>query len=95
MLPGDFATLANLFFGAGNPLALLFDSSSCNGDNSEESQDMHANNFAFDNLINPLEGLRLPRSCMTYAHNGDMLPVHHEILRRIAIISRLQHILFD
>ena len=73
MLPGDFPTLANLIFGAGNPLALLFDSSSYSNDNSEESQDTHAHNFAYDNFINPLEGLRLPRSCMTYAHDGDML----------------------
>ena len=43
-------------------------------DKSEELQDIHADNFAFDNLINPLEGLRLPRSCMTtYAHDGEML----------------------
>jgi hypothetical protein len=73
MLPGDFPTLANLIFGAGNPLALLFDSSSCSSDSSEESQDTHADNFTYDNFINPLEGLRLPRSCMTYVHDGDML----------------------
>ena len=73
MLPGDFATLANLVFGAGNPLALLVDSSSCSSDNWEESQDVDADNFAFDNFINPLEGLLLPRTCMTYAHDSDML----------------------
>ena len=73
MLPGDFPTLANLIFGAGNPLALLFDSSSYSSDSSEESQDPHADNFAHDNFINSLEGLRLSRSCMTYVHDGDML----------------------
>ena len=73
MHPGDFPTLANLIFGAGNPLALLFDSSSYSSDSSEESQDIHADNFDYDNFINPLEGLRLPRSCMTYVHDGDML----------------------
>ena len=73
MLPSDFPTLANLFFGAGNPLALLLDSSSYSSDSSEESQDIHAHNFAYDNFVNPLEGLRLPRSCMTYVHDGDML----------------------
>ena len=73
MLPGDFPTLANLIFGAGNPLALLFDSSSYSSDSSKESQDTHADNFDYDNFINPLEGLRLQRSCMTYVHDGDML----------------------
>ena len=73
MLLGDFPTPANLFFGAGNPLALLFDSSSYSSDSSEDSQDTHADYFDYDNFINPLEGLRLPRSCMTYVHDGDML----------------------
>ena len=73
MLPGDFPTLANLIFGAGNPLALLIDDSSSSSDNAEEPQDIHADNFAFDYFINPLEGLRLPRTRMTYAHDGDML----------------------
>ena len=73
MLPGDFPTLANLFFDAGNPLALLFDNSSYSSDSSEESQDIHADNFNYDNFINPLEGLRLSRSRMTYVHDGDLL----------------------
>ena len=53
MLPGDFPTLANLIFGASNPLALLFDSSSSRSDNTEESQDIDADDSAFDNFINP------------------------------------------
>ena len=53
MLPGDFPTLANLIFVAGNPLALLIDDSSSSSDNAEEPQDIHADNFAFDNFINP------------------------------------------
>ena len=58
----------SLIFGAVNPLALLFDSSSCSSDSSKESQDIHADNF-----IDPMEGFRLPRRCMTCAHDGDML----------------------
>ena len=73
MFPGDFPTLANLIFGAGNPLALLFDDSSSSGDSSDDSQDIDDDNEAFDPMVNPLEGERLPRSCMTYAHDGDML----------------------
>ena len=65
MLPGDFSTLANVIFGAGNPLELLFDSSRYSSDNSEESQDIDATDLAFDNIIHPLEGVRLPRSCIT------------------------------
>ena len=53
MLPGYFATLANLFCGASNPLALLLDSSSSRSDNSEESQDIDADASAFDKFINP------------------------------------------
>ena len=73
VLPGDFPTLENLFFGAGNSLALLLDSSSYSSDSSEESQDTHADNVDYDKFIYPLEGLRLPRSCMTYVNDGDML----------------------
>ena len=53
MLPGEFPTLANLFCGASNPLALLFDSYSSRSDNSEESHDTDADDSAFDNFINP------------------------------------------
>ena len=73
VLPGDFPTLANLIFGAGNPLALLFDDSSSSSDSADDSQDIDDDNEAFDHFVDPLEGMRLPRSCMTYAHDGDML----------------------
>ena len=72
MLPDNLPTLTNHFFGAGNPLAILFDDSSSGSDTSKDSQDMH-DDLNFDNFVNPLEGLRLPRSCMTSAHDGDML----------------------
>ena len=73
MLPDDFPTVANLFFGAGNPLALLLDDSSSSSDSADDSQDTNDDNEAFDIFVGPLEGMRLPRSCMTYAHDGDML----------------------
>ena len=53
MFPGDVPTLSNVIFGASNPLALLFDSSSSRSDDSEESQDINADDSAFDNFINP------------------------------------------
>ena len=72
MLPGDFPTLANLFFGAGNPLALLFDSSSSSSDTSESSQYIDVDDDEFYNIRNPLEGFRLPRSCVAYPYDGDL-----------------------
>ena len=74
MLPGDFPTLANLIFGARNPLALLFDSSSSSSssDSSESSQDIDDDDDEFYNIFNPLEGFRLPRSCVTYPYDGDL-----------------------
>ena len=73
MLPSDFPTRANLFFGAGNPLALLFDDFSSSSDISDDSQDIDDYNEAFDRYVDLLESMRLPRSWMTYAHDGDML----------------------
>ena len=99
MLPGDFPTLVNLIFGAGNPLALLFDSSSYSSDSSDESQDTHDthdthdDNFTYDNFINPLEGLRLPRSCTTYAHGGDMLVINASTSRDTAKNCKLYSII--
>ena len=66
-------TLANLIFGAGNPLALLFNDSSSSSDNSEDWIDINEDKDAYDIFANPLEGMRLPRTRMTYCHDGDML----------------------
>ena len=66
-------TLANLIFRAGNPLALLSDGSRSSSDVPEDSQDIDVDGVTFDNFVDPLEGLRFPRSCMAYAHDGDML----------------------
>ena len=73
MLPGDFPSLANLIFGAGNPLAALDLESSSDSDSSEDSDDVDDNFDAFVDIVNPLEGFRLPRIGMTYAHDADML----------------------
>ena len=66
MLPDDFLILANLTFGARNPLALVFDDSSCSSDSSNDSQDIDDDNEAFAHFVDPLEGMRLPRSWMPY-----------------------------
>ena len=66
MLPGNFSTRTNVCFGSGNPLALLFHDSRSTSDSSEDSLDVDDDNNAFDNIVNVLEGLRLPQSCMTY-----------------------------
>ena len=73
MLPGNFPNLANLIFGAGNPLALFPLDSSSESDSSEDMDDTEDDFDAFVDIVNPLEGLRLPRSCVTYHHDGDML----------------------
>ena len=66
-------TLANLIFGTGNSLALVFDKSSLRSGNSENWRDLNEDNDAYDILTNPLEGMRMPRSRMTYNDDGDML----------------------
>ena len=73
MLPGNYQTLADLIVGAGNLLAFLSHDVSSSGDSSEDSLDIDDDDDAFDNNVNPVEGLRLPWSCMTYTHDGDML----------------------
>ena len=73
MFPGNFLSPASLFFGAGNPLAVLHLDSSSNSDSSEDFDDRDDNYDSFVNIVNLLEGFRLPRIGMTYAHDGDML----------------------
>ena len=54
---------------------------------------MDDNNDAFDKIVNPLDGLRLPRSYMTIAHDSDMLAkwtVYLKTLRSIGLILELQ-----
>ena len=73
MLPGNFRTLANFFFGAGNPLAVLHFDSHSSSVGSEDSDDTDETHGAIFDIVNPLEALLLPRSCVTYAHYGEML----------------------
>ena len=61
MLPGTFPSLASLIFGAGNPLAALDLESSSDSDSSEDSDDKDDDFDAFVDIVNPLEGFRLPR----------------------------------
>ena len=51
----------------------MFDDSSSSSDSSDDSQDIDVDDVTFDNCVNPLEGLRLPRSCMTDPRDVDML----------------------
>ena len=51
----------------------MFHDSSWSINSSEDSLHIDDENDAFDKIFNLLEGLRLPRRCMTYAHAGDML----------------------
>ena len=51
-------------------------------------RDIDVDDGTFDNFVNPLEGLRLPRryiTCdMTYAHDGDMLGNNDSTSRDLA-----------
>ena len=73
LLPGNFPNLANLIFGAGNPLALFPLDSSSESDSSEDIDDTQDDFDSFVDIVNLLEGFRLPPIGMTYAHDGDML----------------------
>ena len=42
-------------------------------DSSEDSEDLDDDYDAFNDIVNPLEGCWLPRSCVTYIHDGNML----------------------
>ena len=91
----------SLIVGAGNPLAILHFDSSSSSYSSEDSDYIDDDYDAFVDIRNPLKGFLLPRSCVTYAHDGDMLGSNdstsrsHQILRSIGITSRLQHMIFN
>ena len=61
MLPGNFLILASLFFGAGNPLAVLHFDSSSSSDSSEDFDDTDDDFDEFADIVNLLEGFWLPR----------------------------------
>ena len=63
----------NVVFGAGNPLAVRHFDSSLSSDSPEDSEDIHYDYDVYHDIVNLLECSRLPRSCLTYAHDGDML----------------------
>ena len=97
MFPGDFPTLANLIFGASNPLALLFDDSSSSNDSSDDSQEYMLINLLMINLSIRwrVSGRhRVVWLTSTMVTCWGTMPVHHEILRRIAITSRMHHMIF-
>ena len=71
MLPGNFPSLASIIFGADNPLAVLHLDSSFNRDSFENFDDIDDDFDAFVDIINLLEGFRLPRIGMTYVHDVD------------------------